>query len=78
MKQPTQEPDTQAILLEALENLCDCPGLTWLNGYRDELDAAMIAARAAIEKARQSHVPEHLRGFEWPSGPNIHGRDYPE
>ena len=39
-------------LLEALEGLANCAGLTWLNGYKDELDAAMTTARAAIARAK--------------------------
>ena len=41
-------------LLYALECLAGCPGLTALRGYREELDEAMITARAAIKKARQT------------------------
>jgi hypothetical protein len=39
-------------LLKALEGLANCAGLTWLQGYKDELDAAMIQARAAIDKVK--------------------------
>lgn len=41
-------------LLEALTSLADCPGLTPLPGYRSELDAAMVHARAAIAKATEA------------------------
>jgi len=39
-------------LLDALQGLADCAGLTWLNGYKDELDAAMTTAREAIAKSK--------------------------
>jgi hypothetical protein len=38
-------------LLDALEELADCAGLTWLAGYKQELDDAMIRARSALAKA---------------------------
>ena len=38
-------------LLEALTGLAGCAGLTWLPGYKDELDDAMRTARAAIADA---------------------------
>ena len=38
-------------MYEALRNLVDCAGLTWLDGYKSDLDAAMRAAHAALNKA---------------------------
>ncbi len=38
-------------LLEALTALVNCPGITWLDGYKAEMDEAMRQAHAAIAKA---------------------------
>lgn len=38
-------------MYEALRNLVDCAGLTWLDGYKSELDAVMRAAHNALNKA---------------------------
>ena len=40
-------------MYEALRNLVDCAGLTWLDGYKSELDAAMRAAHAALNKTER-------------------------
>jgi hypothetical protein len=39
-------------LLEALEGLADCAGLSALPGYKKELDGAVLTARQAIAKAK--------------------------
>jgi len=39
-------------LLAALEELTGCAGLTWLDGFKDELDAAMTQAHAAIKQVK--------------------------
>lgn len=46
-------------LLEALSALADCAGISALPGYKPELDAAMIKARAAISKAEAQCRPQN-------------------
>lgn len=43
-------------LLRTLRNLVGCAGLTWLPGYKAELDAAMYAAHQAIAQATGEEV----------------------
>ncbi len=48
--------EAEAVLLEALQELVGCAGLTWLPGYREELDEAMRKAHQAIYTTIQARV----------------------
>lgn len=47
----------------ALENLVDCAGITWLPGYKDELDAVMLQAREVFAHVRENRLEPKPQGF---------------